>query len=187
MSGKKNRTGVAYPLVLLMMTMLMVSPAVAACAVVFSPLSGAADCNTGNMSWTATGCPNNMNGTLYVGGSAVTVNSCSVGTDTGAGFKASAGGAATCISTVSTSQALGATTHAVVDGDGGAGNVSYSYTYNYCAKYGTTDVGEGTIDILAGLFDGLAGMMKVAAIAMMGTLLVGIIVLAIMKMRGMAK
>ena len=163
--------------------MFLIAGAVAACSIANTPSTLNADCNTGNLTWTLTGCPASMNGTLEVGGSAVTVNSCSVGTDTGAGLRATAGGAATCITTVSTSQARGSTTHAVVDGDGGAGNASDTFAYNYCATYGTGDVGESVIDTIAGIFDGLAALAETYGIVVIALMVAGALVLIVAKFR----
>jgi hypothetical protein len=162
---------------------LLMSVVFAASAITFSPVSGAADCNSGTTTWTGTGFPANMNGTLYVGGSALTVASCTVGSDTGAGFNASAAGAFTCVTAVSTSQANGVTTLSVVDGDGGAGNKSYDYKYGYCAKYGSADAGEATIDTITGLFDGLASLMKVLGIAIIAGILIGVVAMMILKIK----
>ena len=155
-------------------------------AITFSPVSGVADCNSGTTTWTGTIFPNNMNGTLYVGGSALTVASCSVGADTGAGFQAAADGKFTCVTAVSTSQDNGVTTLSVVDNDGGGGNTSYSYKYGYCATHGTTDIQEEVVDTVTGLFDGLASLMKVLGLAIIAGILVAIIAAFILKIKGMA-
>jgi len=165
---------------------LLMSVVFAASAITFSPVSGVADCNSGTTTWTGTGFPNDMNGTLAVGGSALTVASCSVGTDTGVGFRASGTGTFTCVTAVSTSQANGVTTLAVTDIDGGAGNKSYSYKYGYCATHGTTDIQEEVVDTITGLFDGLASLMKVLGLAIIAGILVAIIAAFILKIKGMA-
>jgi len=153
--------------------LLMMSLALSACSVTFSPASYEGDCNTGSLTWTMTGCPNDMNGTVNTGGSANTIQSCSVGTDTGAGFRASATGTATCITTVSTSQAIGTTTHGIIDGDGGLGNYSENYAYTYCAEYGTDDTGEAITDIFTGVIAGVAGLAETYGLALIALMIIG--------------
>jgi len=168
-----------------MMMLMLVGTAFGACTVVNSPTSLNADCNTGALTWTLTGCPADMNGTLTVGGTNMTVQSCSVGTDAGSTFTATGAGSATCITTVSTSQAIGATTHAVVDDDGGVGGVSNAFSYSYCAVYSSDDMGEAVGDTITGLFAGVSSLAETYGIVIIALAVVGILfgILILLKKR----
>jgi len=164
--------------------LLMLSLVFAAASVTFNPTSGNADCNTGTMVWTGAGFANDANLTLKVGGTAIDPNSCATGTDNDDDtIQADGSGDFVCTLAVSTSQPIGTTTHSVVDLDGGAGNVSYDYRYTYCASYGVVDAGEAVIDIVAGLFAGFAGMGNVLGVALIASILLGIIAAFIFKIK----
>ena len=164
--------------------LIMVAGSMAACAVSFTPAS-AADCNTGSMTFTATGCTANGNYTLRIGGSALGVTSCSAGTDGGAFAIATGAGAFTCVAPISTSLSSGVQATDAYNINTTTADYSYNYNYGYCARYGVTDVSEATVDTTAGLFDGLSGLSKPLAVSILGLIVVGMLAAMILKLKSL--
>lgn len=166
--------------------LIMVAGSMAVCASTFSPVSGEADCNTGNMTWTVTGCTANSNNTLAIDGTNIAIDSCSVGTDQGDYAQATGAGAMTCVITVPTTQAVGTVNLSVYDINATtAEGVDDDYRMTYCASYGTTDITEATVDWIAGLFAGIAGLSQTLGLAIVAGILVTIIAGFILKVKGL--